>query len=209
MLMLLLQAAQQATPNTIYVQQAPGGTSEWSKTLISATIGALVGIFSNLAMEYVKPFVTDALMKRTIRKQIHAELFKNLNDLEAAVRIGERVDEKSEIEVRIGIKVCGQLLEKVRSDRFEYFFDQQKSLIYEIDPPMVLGAFYETVKRVRLLDAKEAGFFSDYKSKLGLAAIEGKSYCAIHKLTFRSFPSSMEHLYEQQVGMAKAGYEIP
>src|ERR1700733_4433981 len=56
MLLHLFQAAQatmsapHAQPNVIYVQQAPGETPEWVKTLISAAVGGFVAIATNTAM---------------------------------------------------------------------------------------------------------------------------------------------------------------
>jgi hypothetical protein len=80
MLALLLQAAHHAAkhsvtqtpvtlaqaPPQIYVtvQQPAGGMPEWLKILITAGEGALVGICSNIAMEYVKPWVAKRVLCR-------------------------------------------------------------------------------------------------------------------------------------------------
>jgi hypothetical protein len=48
-------------PISVTVQQPVGGMPEWEKTLISAGVGALFGILSSIAMEYVKPPSPSAL----------------------------------------------------------------------------------------------------------------------------------------------------
>jgi hypothetical protein len=49
------QAVWRAAPNVIYVRDAAGGMPEWVKITISAFVGALLAIGSNVAMEFIKP----------------------------------------------------------------------------------------------------------------------------------------------------------
>jgi hypothetical protein len=85
MLSLILQTAQQAkqvAPN-VYVttQQPPGGMPEWVKIVISAAVGALFGIAGSVVMEFVKPKILNADLKRTVAFQLSWELDTNMRKI--------------------------------------------------------------------------------------------------------------------------------
>ena len=79
--MLLIQVAQQAkevAPQVwVTVQQPPPGMPEWLTILITAAVGAILGISTNIATEYLKPGITRKLNRRRIRRILNAREFKN------------------------------------------------------------------------------------------------------------------------------------
>ena len=88
-MLLLLQAA--LPPIYVTVQQPAGGMPEWAKTLISAGIGALFGIISSLAMEYIKPAVLHRKQERIVKEQLAAEVSDNLSSIEGFARMLQEI----------------------------------------------------------------------------------------------------------------------
>jgi hypothetical protein len=93
MLALLIETVQQRAaqiPPEIHVtvQQPSGGMPEWVKILISALVGASFGILNSISMEYVKPWISRRLLKRTIKKHLNDEFLGNLTAIDAAQAVG-------------------------------------------------------------------------------------------------------------------------
>jgi hypothetical protein len=69
-MLYLLQAA--LPPIHVTVQQPPG-LPEWAKAAISAGIGALFGIISSMAMEFVKPWIGSLTLRLRVKRQVQKE----------------------------------------------------------------------------------------------------------------------------------------
>ncbi len=171
MLALLLQGAQQAPPIYVTVQQPFGGTPEWEKTLISAGIGALFGIISSIAMEYVKPYLT----KRAVAEQVRAEFNRNFDRLEEALGLSWEIGKLSG-EARQGkwndFRITTAL---IQDDRFQFYYTGQKSLIYKIDPNGDLSRFYALTKRA-LPSAADKDRYDEARRILHMAFVAADLY---------------------------------
>jgi hypothetical protein len=160
MLALFIQAAQQAkqvAPNVyVTVQQPTPGIPEWEKTLITAAVGALVGILSNSFMEFLRPFLARTAARRTIGHQIDAELRNNIGLLESVLGmlylppdavIGG--DDGNAYNI-------SQMMAFIKDERYQFYLGTEKLIIYEIDGAKRLESFYEITKRLLPKMAEEA-----------------------------------------------------
>lgn len=77
----------QAQPTVVYVREAAGGMSEFTKILISATVGALVGIVSNIAMEYIMPRISRKNLLKVVTDQLVSELIVNYHKVESGIGV--------------------------------------------------------------------------------------------------------------------------
>jgi hypothetical protein len=211
MLGLLLQAAQNAAkhavaqapvtvaqaPPQVYVtvQQPAGSMPEWLKILITAGVGALVGICSNIAMEYVKPWVAKRVLKKTVAKQIHDELLKALAAAEAAHRILNSAADKSEDEKRVAAGYAEMIGSGVEMDRFEFYFADQKDVVYELDESKSIKAFYRAVKQGT--EAARSLGFNRAKDLFYIAANLIPPYIRLHKLKYSPEPNPIEEVFSQ------------
>ena len=204
MLLLLLQAAQQAptlarqvAPQVyVTVQQPRGGMPEWATILITATVGALVGIVSNIAMEYVKPYISTSLLRKTVISQLSAELMKNMRSVEAGRRILEGAESKSMEEREYALSVSRVLAAGIKHDRFDFYFTNEKSLVYEIDEADLLGTVYTVTSQV-LEIFKEDKHYESAKRAFIMAAALGKGFIELNKLTYEPTESVVEQAYNQ------------
>ena len=141
MLPLLVRAAFQVSgqtvpPITVVVQQPQGGTPEWIKVLVPATVGALVGIMSNIAMEYVKPWIQRSNLQRTMKRDLMRELAEN------KLLIEEHLDFYQRDQSADTIFKLRTALEFVNDDRFRFYYQDHKTLLYAVDPDKALLLFY-------------------------------------------------------------------
>jgi hypothetical protein len=148
--MLLLQAAaQHLPPINITVQQPAGGMPEWVKILISAGVGALFGVLGSVMMEFVKPAITKRLMKKRLSAQVVAEVTKNLNMVDSICRLFQSIEGGTQKDYDTAMNYTCIILQTFNTDRFDYYFANQKELIYEIDITTHLGAFYVGLKGLK------------------------------------------------------------
>jgi hypothetical protein len=143
MLSLLIQAAQQAqqvVPDVhITLQQpVPSGMSEWTKTIISAGIGAVFGISGNIAMEYVKPII----QRRAIARQLVNEMLHNYSYAVAANEILAENNKAPIIRKHAIVIGARRFLSGLDPQRFKYFTGNQQSVVFEIRKIESLTDFY-------------------------------------------------------------------
>jgi hypothetical protein len=143
MLTLILQAAQglpQVVPDVhITLQQpAPSGMSEWTKTIISAGIGAVFGIGGNIAMEYVRPII----QRRAIARQLVNEMLHNYAYAVAAKEILDENGKAPAIPKNAIVLGARNFLSGVDPQRFKYFTGNQQSVAFAIRKIESLKDFY-------------------------------------------------------------------
>lgn len=195
----------QAPPHVYVTVQQPAGMPEWVKILITVTVGALVGIVSNIAMEYVKPWIAKRLMKRTVRTQIHAELLVAGSAAEAAQRILTSAAGKSEDGRRVALGYAELIGSVIESDRYDFYFTDQKALVYEIDEAKLIGTFYKAVKQATA--AANGDRFGSAKDLFTVAATLLKTYIASRKLNYVPDPHPAETAYESGKSSGAASAE--
>jgi hypothetical protein len=141
---LLCQALMQAPPQVIYVHEAAGGMPEWERTIISAGVGAVFAIASSLLMEYMKPWIQRGDVRRRMIRQLNEELLKNMPSIEGSLTMLS-LDLPPGRSERAKSEMAGIMLSFVKSDRFDYFFTEEKTLLYEYDQELII--LYDTVRK--------------------------------------------------------------
>ena len=157
MLLLIFQSVQQVSPfgqqvtPNVYVtlQSAPMGMPEWVKILLSATVGALVGIISNIAMEYVKPWIVRRGLRKSVATQLVSEWAVNYSKIESGVRVLAKVDATLEGSEDNAMAIAEAILLDIDMDRYEFNFANNKSLVYEIDPKNRITTAYRALKTAK------------------------------------------------------------
>jgi hypothetical protein len=138
------QAVQQVPPVIhVTVQQPPaGGMPEWAKTLISASVGAFFAIISNVLIEYRH----ERRIRKQAREQVTAELMSNMDFVTSHWRYlsssdnETAKDEENEMAARTLL-----MLMDIHRDRYTYFFEEHKSILYGIDSNKRLSSFYKSI----------------------------------------------------------------
>ncbi len=119
----------QAQPSTVYVQQAPGGMSEFTKVLIAASVGAVFGIGGNIMMEFIKPRIAKRSLKREITAQLIGEIKRNIKHLKDVRAVIQATKNGSPMNVEHAL----YLLSNIWDDRYQHYVADQPILIWEID----------------------------------------------------------------------------
>jgi hypothetical protein len=183
-----------SSPIYVNVQQPPPGMPEWEKLLISAGVGALLGIISNIAMEYVKPWIAKRLLRRTVADQLAAELADNMNEVDAGKNLLEEEVSKPPNEQETVLTVIRISAGLVKSDRFDYYFAEQKAIVYELDEANLLVTFYKIMKSTLPLTSNPKNF-TDTKQLFVMAHYMGKTYLAQHHRPFIPGESQIINAY--------------
>lgn len=135
--------AKQVAPNIYVTVQSATGIPEWVKILASASVGAAFGIASSLLMEFVKPWIARRHALKTMIPQLNEELLKNINQFENAEKTMNVQGHDRHQRVLLANLILKTL---VRSDRFDYFFANEKSLVYDYDQDLI--TIYRTISKV-------------------------------------------------------------
>ena len=122
------QQAKQIAPNVyVTVEQAPR-MPEWVNILISAGVGAVLGIAGNVVMEFVKPI----LARRRAARQLSVELVNRLSMVVAADQLLKE-NVFADLKRRHSVaNVIITTLKRNRLERYAYFTGSQQSVVYEI-----------------------------------------------------------------------------
>jgi hypothetical protein len=141
------QAAQQIPPVIhVTVQQPPaGGMPEWVKILITAVVGTIFGIMSNIVTESIKQKRAKRDDLEKLNNQLIPELKENLNEVETLRRMVGRANEGGIDHRKMTLSYAKDILARVSNDRYTYNFEEQKALVYEVDPHKTLSGFYKSI----------------------------------------------------------------
>jgi hypothetical protein len=206
---LVLQTAQQSqmlakqvAPNVyVAIQPPPGGMPEWLKVLTSAAVGALVGIISNIAMEYVKPWIAQHSLKKKVTVQIVSELAANYSKIQSAIRaLNTASSDESEA---TSMAISEAILEDMDVDRYEFNFANNKALVYEIDPKGRITTAYKALRK-----AKTAADKLHYRlmiSSFRMAAIQVQIFFKEHNIPLVETETIFDNLTEH--GRVVAGHD--
>jgi hypothetical protein len=172
------------------LQQSSGAMPEWTRTLITAATGAVIGIGSNILMEFIRPYIAKTLARKTMASQVSAELTRNLRIIEAGYQWLQDANGKERIVVARVNHIVRFIPALIKSDRFAFFAGAQKAIMYEYDPEGSLERFYLLTNRLVKL-ASDNAEMGRIEEAMGLAALEGSCFVASHKLKYR--PSPVTH----------------
>ncbi|MGB6946470.1 MAG: hypothetical protein WBE37_29000 [Bryobacteraceae bacterium] len=143
--MVLLQAAAQHLRSiNITVQEPAGGMPEWERIIISAGVGALFSIIGSLIMEFVKPRIANRVLKKRIAVHLIQEVSGTLEAIEACRRAFDEVGDVR-LSGSIAISYAGSRLEREIGEKYQHYFNAERVATYELDPQMLLRAFYGEV----------------------------------------------------------------
>ena len=193
---LALLIAQQIPPIHVTVQQPAGNLPEWLKILITAGTGALLGIISNIAMEYVKPSIGKRLLKKTVAQQLSAELIKNLSAAEAGQRVLHSAEKKPKEDREYALTVGRLIVSGIKTDRFDLHFAENKSIVYELDANQSLETFYQLTRHLLTKPAEDQHYEST-NQLFFMAATLGQAYLQSHRLKFVAVPNQLELAYQK------------
>jgi hypothetical protein len=183
-MLMLLFAAQQRLPPVYVTVQEPPGWPEWAKILVAALAGAVFAV----CLEFVKPWIVKWNTMRTVRRHLNEELLDCLGSVEkAAWCIDAAKDQGEEFEI-MTLSVVEIVAGSIDNDRYRFYFEQQKAVVYEIDKDKHLSAFYRYVTH-SLKIAIEDKDLKNIKIVLGMAESVGREYVKAKGLKYAS-PSS-------------------
>jgi hypothetical protein len=190
-----------------FSQPSPAGTPEWARTLITAAAGAVIGIGSNIVMEFVRPYIAKTVARRTMASQLSVELTRNLRLIEAGYEWLQTVDGKQRIVVARVNHIVRLIPPLIRSDRFLFFATAQKAVMYEYDPEGSLERFYQLTSRLMKLTADNAEI-DRIEEAMGLAGLEGTNFVATHKLKYRHLPITQKEIALMHADLLETQGEI-
>lgn len=181
-MLLLLQSAQQVkqAANVIGTLQQPHVLPEWIKTLITASVGALVGFISSVLLEFLKPYIAKRLLRRTVRTHLVNELKQNTGILELTFRLITTARSGDGEAHRSALKVALRFVTLVSSDRYTHYFTETKDVVYELDKEQSLALFYRIIAE-RFPPQKPASEYTFGEVNTGLysALIHARRYLKV------------------------------
>jgi hypothetical protein len=145
--MLLLQAVQ-SIPTIRVTVQAPPGMPFWETTIISALVGTFFGIATSIGMEFVKPAISNRLLKKTVLNQLDTEFRENyaaLLDAGDIISQYAEADDDLRQDIEKVIREIGATA--MTTERFTYYRDKEKATFYDADEGYRLAKFYLLVER--------------------------------------------------------------
>jgi hypothetical protein len=205
-MLFLLQAAAQHLPAAVppihaVVDSVPvqPGMPEWQKTLLSASVGAVFAILASLAMEYIKPWLSDMRDKKQIGKHLADELLYNLAAVDSARRVLNG-DEFKHIDRPARIDTAWRIASIIKTDRFDHFMATEKRIVYDIDSDSSLVGFYLPLKEIwpRIIERRSGhlGVFAGNLTMFLNATFHlGHKYVSTHKLLYQPKPNMLEQMW--------------
>jgi hypothetical protein len=154
LMLWLFQAAEPFMTNgasRVYVTlKQPSGLPEWVKLLISAGLGAVFGIVSSTAMEFLKPEIGGWIDRRSARKQLLAEIKQNIEAIDGfhqflATEIGDAHGER----LKAAFYVVRHIMGSVQTNRFDFFLSERKDVLYRLKFYSDLDEMYDQAKLIR------------------------------------------------------------
>jgi hypothetical protein len=123
-------------PINVIVQQ-PHEFPGWIIAILSAFAGAIL----TMGTEYLRGYIDGKMIK----EQLNDEFLINFNRVLAASRVldgsvNEIDDEKSH-----ALMTVKHMLSRLKRDRFDLYFGNQKATVYELDKKQNLSDFYATL----------------------------------------------------------------
>jgi hypothetical protein len=159
-------------PVNVIVQQAPG-IQEWVKILISALVGMLFGIVTTAATDWIK----EEKQRRRVFGYLRGELDLNMSLLTACNEILR--DMRFKRSEDIGIPTVNKAIREMHTDRFRYWFENERAIVYKFDQDNNLGFVCDLVDRMRAAEAKledvMEGPISDYRVWIDAALYSAES----------------------------------
>jgi hypothetical protein len=150
--------ARQVAPNIYVTVQPAPGMPEWAKILISASVGALLGISSNILMEFVKPSIAKRKLKKLIKAHLIPEATLSVRSIEACMRVFSEVNDVGK-SGRYAMDFAKISIDCRSGEMYEHFLNEERVATHEIDRRMIVRAFYDELHSVaKGIDEGKYGF---------------------------------------------------
>ena len=144
-MLLLLQATAQQLPPVYVTVQTPPGMPIWLSVSISASIGAMFAVLTNVLMEFVKPKINRRLLHQKMREHIDAEFKKNMALIYKGFRTFELLGDNAEDIASDARQVVIFGLLFLKCPKFIHYNDEQPIAVSEIDAQGRLAVFNDCV----------------------------------------------------------------
>jgi len=174
MLLLLQGVAQQLPPINVTVQSPPG-MPIWLSAPISAAIGAMFAVVTNVVMEFVKPKINQRVLHRMMREHIDTEFKKNMALVYKGFRTFELLGDNAEQITGDAKQVVLFGLLFLKCPKFSYYRNLQPIVVSEIDPEDHLAVFNESVVGWREM-IEERELYSSFEGSVRIVVSLLKQY---------------------------------
>lgn len=207
MLVALIQAvpqlAKQVAPNLyVIVQQPPAGMPEWVKILISAGTGAVLGIASNVLMEYLKPLIAAKTTSRQLKDELTEELTGNLDLLQSLKSYLAATKDDSGVEdIDIYSRAISVATDATR-DRYDYFYEENKILLHKMPGKKFLIRFYGSIRA--LLNYAQAQNLKGVLISTESACLEGALFLKENAIAYVKQPTTYDRMDE----LTRSGFDF-
>jgi len=102
---------------------------------------------------------------------------------------------KPEEERRFALQCAALIGSGIESDRYDFYFTDQKALVYETDEAKLIGVFYKGLKEATALAKGDQ--FDSAKNLFGVAVALLETCIALHKLKYVPQPDPIETAYQR------------
>ncbi len=161
---------------TVAQPLTPPGLPDWIKTLITAGVGFLFGITSNVAMEFVKPWIARKVLKRRILGYLAAELNENLAVVDVCLgwlpkdeRPADRDREREG-----AVKNISNYRDLFTYETYNRYWNEERAIVSEIDDKKILAAFPHHIDSLK--KSLGIGSYSEVEGALLNLAESGKQF---------------------------------
>jgi hypothetical protein len=191
------QQAKQVAPQVwVSVQPPAGGMPEWVKLLISAGTGALLGIASNVVMEYVKPWIARRVASQQLKDELTEELTDNLDLMNSLNLYLARTKDDSTVEDSAIFSRAISAAADVTRDRYDYFYEENKIVLHNTPGKKSLIKFYQSIKTT--------GHYSESNNYRGVsistesAVLHGVLFLKLNGISYSPKPTVYDAIDEKK-----------
>ncbi len=192
--MLIMLVADATQPIYVTIQQ-PAGMPEWIKVLITAGSGAMFGLLTAVTLEYVKPFIAKRSAKKLVSQQLIAEIKSNLNKVESGAGILEE-EARAGGDQDLAMSIASTILSSVNSDRYRFYFEKEKPVVYELDADKTLSEFYSSLSNG--VSFFEKAHFDGMRVCFRYSTLLGHRFIRAHKIDYKYEPTIYDTMHRDK-----------
>ena len=197
------QLARQIAPNMyVTVQQPLPGMPEWVKILISAGTGALLGIASNIAMEYLKPWIAERATSKQLKEELTEELTDNLDLMQSFMSYLVKTKDDPEVEDSDIFARATAICLDVSRDRYDYFYSEKKIALHNMPGKKPLIKFYGSINS--LLRYAETQSYKGELISTDSARLSGQLFLKENGVAYVHTPTA----YDKMDDLVASGFDF-
>jgi hypothetical protein len=210
-MLMIPQLMASPQPLHVIVDQAPivSGTPEWIKVLVSGGIGTLFGLISGVFMEYLKPKMFSRKVRKEMIEGIQAELVDNLdlvNSLWTYLSSSDEFTAHDDINDIVARTVS--ILKETNRDRYKFYLDEHKTLLYSVDKQKHLAVFYKNLDTTAEFVGWKKG--EGIIASIAAARTQGKAFLTDIGIDYQPQPTLFDTMEEmRRKGILKSSSASP